>query len=56
MNTQGRQDTNGQATRTRLAEIGLREGFWPDCYQENTEIGLLAGLRPAGRPMLALSQ
>jgi hypothetical protein len=25
-------------------EIGLRAGFWPDCYRENTEIG-----RPAGR-------
>jgi hypothetical protein len=29
----------------------FRDGFWPDCYRESTEIGPSAGRRPAfGRP------
>ena len=33
----------------------FRAGFWPDCYRERTQIGLPAGLRPAGGLISVLS-
>ncbi len=32
-------------------ESAFRAGFWPDCYQESTEICPPAGLRLAGGPI-----
>ena len=32
-------------------KLAFRAGLWPDCYRENTAIGPLAGLRPAGGPI-----
>jgi hypothetical protein len=29
----------------------FRAGFWPACYRNKTQIGLPAGLRPAGEPI-----
>jgi hypothetical protein len=34
----------------------FRAGFWSDCYRESTEIGPLAGLRPAGGPISVRSR
>ncbi len=34
----------------------FRAGFWPDSYRDSTEIGPLAGLRPAGGPIVVLSR
>jgi hypothetical protein len=36
--------------------IGLRAGFWPDCYREGTEMGPPAGRRPVGGPISLLSR
>jgi hypothetical protein len=37
-----------------VRESAFRVGFWLDCCRENTEIGPLAGRRPAGEPISAL--